>query len=146
MSRQEYWRGLPCPPPEDLPNPGIESRSPSLQADSLSSEPPGKPLVSYSGQEKCPTWPKWLSLLSLSQLGVIFGSFWKRLLLGDAAFFIWGNQDWELAGDYGRHSQKLAYKSFLSSNLIKSFSMPATMQNHTTLLPQNHKYSQELLT
>ena len=35
--------GLPCPPPGDLPNPGIEPRSPTLQADSLLSEPPGKP-------------------------------------------------------------------------------------------------------
>ena len=35
--------GLPCPPLEDLPNPGIEPRSPALQADSLSSESPGKP-------------------------------------------------------------------------------------------------------
>ena len=39
--RQEYWRGLPFPPPGDLPNPGIELRSPTLQADSLLSEPPG---------------------------------------------------------------------------------------------------------
>ena len=43
FSRQEYWSGLPCPPPGDLPNPGIKSRSPTLQADSLPSEPPGKP-------------------------------------------------------------------------------------------------------
>ena len=42
-SRSEYWSGLPCPPPGDLPNPGIEPRSPALQADSLPSEPPGKP-------------------------------------------------------------------------------------------------------
>ena len=42
FSRQEYWRGLPCPPPGDLPNPGIEPRSPTLQADSLPTEPPGK--------------------------------------------------------------------------------------------------------
>ena len=41
--RQEYWRGLPCPLPRDLPNPGIEPRYPALQADSLPSEPPGKP-------------------------------------------------------------------------------------------------------
>ena len=41
--RQEYWRGLPWPPPGDLPNPGIEQRSPTSQADSLPSEPPGKP-------------------------------------------------------------------------------------------------------
>ena len=43
FSRQEYWSGLPCPPPGDLPDPGIEPRSPALQADSLSSESPGKP-------------------------------------------------------------------------------------------------------
>ena len=43
FSRQEYWSGLPCPPLRDLPNPGIKPRSPALQADSLLSEPPGKP-------------------------------------------------------------------------------------------------------
>ena len=43
LSRQEYWSGLPCPPPGDLFNPGIKPRSPALQADSLPSEPPGKP-------------------------------------------------------------------------------------------------------
>ena len=40
--RQEYWSGLPFPPPRDLPNPGIEPRSPALEADALTSEPPGK--------------------------------------------------------------------------------------------------------
>ena len=43
FSRQEYWSGLPCPPPGDLPNPGIEPRSPTLQVDSLLPEPQGKP-------------------------------------------------------------------------------------------------------
>ena len=43
FSRQEYWSGLPCPPPGDRPNPGIEPRSPASQVDSLLSEPPGKP-------------------------------------------------------------------------------------------------------
>ena len=41
FSRQEYWRRLPFPPPGDLPNPGIEPRSSTLQVDSLPSEPPG---------------------------------------------------------------------------------------------------------
>ena len=40
FSRQEYWSGLPRPPPGDLPNLGMEPRSPALQADSLPSEPP----------------------------------------------------------------------------------------------------------
>ena len=35
FSRQEYWSGLPCPSPGDLPDPGIEPVSPALQADSL---------------------------------------------------------------------------------------------------------------
>ena len=38
FSRQEYWRGLPFPSPEDLPDPGIKPRSPALQADTLPSE------------------------------------------------------------------------------------------------------------
>ena len=43
--RQEYWNGLLFPSPGDLPNPGIEPRSPALRADVLTSEPPGKCLV-----------------------------------------------------------------------------------------------------
>ena len=43
FSRPEYWRGQPFPSPGDLPNPGIEPRSPALQADSLPAEPQGKP-------------------------------------------------------------------------------------------------------
>ena len=43
FSRQEYWSGLPCPPPGDLPGPGIEPGSPAVQADAVPSEPPGKP-------------------------------------------------------------------------------------------------------
>ena len=42
FSRQEYWSGLPFPFPGDLPDLGIEPRSPALQADSLPAEPPGK--------------------------------------------------------------------------------------------------------
>ena len=41
--RREYWSGLPCPPPWDLPNSGMEPRSPKLHADFLPSESPGKP-------------------------------------------------------------------------------------------------------
>ena len=47
FSRQEYGNGLPFPSPGYDPDPGIEPRSPSLPAESLPSEPPGKPLTSY---------------------------------------------------------------------------------------------------
>ena len=42
FSRQEYWSGLPFPSPGDLPDSGIEPGFPALQADALTSEPPGK--------------------------------------------------------------------------------------------------------
>ena len=45
FSRQRYWSGLPFPSLGNLPDPGIEPRSPTLQADSLLSEPPGKPMA-----------------------------------------------------------------------------------------------------
>ena len=41
FSREEYWSGLPCSSPGNLPNPGIKPRSPALQADSLPAELPG---------------------------------------------------------------------------------------------------------
>ena len=65
FSRQEYWSGLPFPSPGDLPNPGIEPGFPTLEADTLTSEPPGKPSgtlsirsnssrdASYSANESC---------------------------------------------------------------------------------------------
>ena len=44
FSRPEYWSGQPFPSPRDLPNPGIEPRSPALQVDSLAAEAPEKPI------------------------------------------------------------------------------------------------------
>ena len=56
FSRQEYWSGLPFPSPGDLSNPGIKPRSPTLQTDILTSEPPGKPrrrkVKSKGGKER----------------------------------------------------------------------------------------------
>ena len=52
FSRQEYWSGVPSPSPGDLPDPGVEplsSASPAPQADSLPSEPPGKPMSTGAG-------------------------------------------------------------------------------------------------
>ena len=52
FSRQQYWSGLPFPPPRDLPDPGIKPKSPTLQADSQLSEPQGKPLESILSLNK----------------------------------------------------------------------------------------------
>ena len=51
FSRQEDWSGLPFPSPGDLPDPGIEPGSSALQADTLPSEPLGKPLDFNSTQK-----------------------------------------------------------------------------------------------
>ena len=54
--QQEYWSGLPCPPPGDLLNPGIKHRSPALQADTLPSKPKNPGVGSLSLlQGICPT-------------------------------------------------------------------------------------------
>ena len=65
FSRQEYWSRLLCPPPGDLPNPGIKPRSPALQADSLPAKPQGKPkntgVVAYlfsSGSSQPRNWTR----------------------------------------------------------------------------------------
>ena len=51
FSKPEYWSGQPFPSPRHLPNPGIEPKSPTLQADSLPAEPTGKPQVKLGGKE-----------------------------------------------------------------------------------------------
>ena len=51
FSRLEYWSVLPCPPPDHLPNSGIESTSPALQVDSLPAELPGTPHAAYNTQK-----------------------------------------------------------------------------------------------
>ena len=53
FSRQEYWSGLPFPSPGDLPDPGIEPRSPALQTDTLTSEPPGNPKKESEVAQSC---------------------------------------------------------------------------------------------
>ena len=51
--RKEFWSGLPFPSPGDLPHPGIKPGSPTLQADTLPSEPPGKPLYTLGADKYC---------------------------------------------------------------------------------------------
>ena len=53
--REEYWSGLPVPSLGDLPDPGIKPKCPTLQKDSLPSEPPGKsPIIQHQAQKPPP--------------------------------------------------------------------------------------------
>ena len=63
FSRQEHWSGLPFPSPGDLPDPGIEPRSPALQADALPSEPPGKSIPCRRPIKQCLSFCDCLSSL-----------------------------------------------------------------------------------
>ena len=64
FSRPEYWSEFSFPSPEDLPDPGIESRSPALEADSILSEPLGKPSRYYSCFPNLKIYQKSISELS----------------------------------------------------------------------------------
>ena len=83
FSRQEYWSGLPFPSPEGLPDPGIEPGSPALEADSLSIEPPGKPLNLLEGllNVGCPV----LGVSESGSLGWSLGVCISKKFPGDAA-------------------------------------------------------------
>ena len=63
LSRQEYWSGLPFPSPGDLPNPGIEPRSPTLQADA---SPSSKVWGAYGETALLVAVYPWLRLLTIS--------------------------------------------------------------------------------
>ena len=56
LSRPEDWSGQPFPSPVDLPSPGIEPRSPTLQEDSLPADPPGKPRNTQVGSLSLLQW------------------------------------------------------------------------------------------
>ena len=43
LPKQEYWSGLPFPPPGDLPDSGIKPASPALAGEFFTTEPPGEP-------------------------------------------------------------------------------------------------------
>ena len=75
FSRQEYWSGWPCPPPGDLPNPGIEPAAPAQQVDSLLLSP----WVSPNNSVHSPLCLR--ATLILLSLGII--SFWCNIISND---------------------------------------------------------------
>ena len=76
FSRQEYWCGLPLPSPGDLPDPGIEPGSLTLQADTLPSESPGKPLFHQNSTQK-------RTLESVHLYQFCLGNLWRKPSLND---------------------------------------------------------------
>ena len=91
---QEYWSGLPCPSLGNLPDPGIEPRSPALQTDSLPSELPGKPqmkglsiskVLLYVDPSFWPVPSLWRNHLNVSCKAVPIGNKFSQCL------FVWAS-------------------------------------------------------
>ena len=109
FSRQEYWSGLPFPSPGDLPDPGIKPRSPTLEADALTSEPPGK-LHSAAKIRK----NIWHSLGLFTYIVSLFLTMimWRRLVL--LVLSVEKTEVWQLSpGGIARRWQSLYLNSAL---------------------------------
>ena len=80
FSRQEYWSGLPFCPPWDLPNPGIEPSSLTLQTGSLPSEPPGNYMLLFSRSVVSDSVTQWIAACQASPSFTISQSLLKLML------------------------------------------------------------------
>ena len=89
FSRQKYLSGLPFPSPGALPDPGIEARSPVLQADALPTEPPGEPRLGgqIKSQARAAALPLLPGQVGSSEIGP---RPLQRILVGSSqAHFVW---------------------------------------------------------
>ena len=127
FSRQDYWSGLSFPPPGNLPNPGIKPGSPTLQADSLPSEPPEKPCATllshrfpHASTDLVQSLPPLFFLFThLPQIyhprtsaHTVFSSEtwiehynWQRPLCLPPSYCRWGNWSFEKGSDFSKTTQ-----------------------------------------
>ena len=99
FSRQEYWNGLPFPSPGDLPDPGIEPRSPAWQADALTSEPcrKGRGNKQPLHQSERREWKGWLKIQHSKTKIMVSGPIPSWSIDGEKVetvtyFLFWGSQ------------------------------------------------------
>ena len=88
FSRQDYWSGLAFPSPRDLPVPGTEPRFPALQADSLPSEPPGKPYFIVISKW---THTRFSRIIFLFRFRTILLKNFKKRIIIVSRLMMWGN-------------------------------------------------------
>ena len=144
FSRQEYWSGLPCPPPEDLLDPGIKPASPAscaLQADSLPAETSGKPLqCPILGQILPRPFSSCICSVSCPEEGLILGE--------EAWGWPWRIQ--QLARVCSPHLEQLAAGPFLKAIQVAHFHFHHRPQSWqpcllTTLRSAIHHKEQQLV-
>ena len=95
--RQEYWNGLPFPSPGDLPDPGIEPRSPALKANALTLEPPGKPWCRSRGFNHWVRKIPWRRELQPASVFLPRKSHGQKRLAG---YSPWGRKEWTWLNDW----------------------------------------------
>ena len=94
FSRQEYWSGSPFPSTGDLLDPGIVPASPVFPADSLLSEPPGKPYGLAQAGAVCCEWVERVTEEQAADLFVVVGFPRKHNCERDNNGFLWNGVDW----------------------------------------------------
>ena len=130
FSRQEYWSGLSCPPPGNLPNPGIEPRFPTLKVDSLPFEPWEKPKNTGLGslsllQGNFPTQELNWSLLQCRQIpyqlsyqGSPIKSNNGKRIVNDLIFLFW-RRGREVTCSYSKAHLTILYVNLNCATLVK---------------------------
>ena len=140
FSRQEYWSGLPCPPPGDLPDPGIKSASPAWQVDSLSLSHPGNQFchlrdiiihVLLSLPERSEFYPYETIFWAWRHQHLLPAHF-SRSVGSSPRYFLWAQRyqnqpDGALSSEvWGSATVGYSYK-FLSFNNFNLFSVPPAL-------------------
>ena len=131
FSRQEYWSGLPFPSPGDLPDPGIEPRVPTLQADSLPSEPQGSYSILRMHQKLLVDSPV-NGYLGCFLFGVVMNqaaiNFHIKIFVWTYLLFLWINTKelncqviWYLFVSFYKRLPKLFYKVAVPVCITSSF-------------------------
>ena len=114
FSRQDYWSGLPFPSPGDLPDLGIEPRSPTLQTDSLPSDPPGNPYWAWPHSfEQDPVSPS----VSLSN---------QEVPISCLSFSIRGQTEWKPQSQNTNQSDQMDHSLVLTQWNYESFCVGPT--------------------
>ena len=133
FSKQECWSGLPCPPPGDLPNPGIKSRSLILQVNSLLSKPPGKYMLPQF------TLFKTIFLIFWEKK---HWSIWKWKLLHCVQLLV---TPWTVLSEFFGQNTGVGSLSFLQGAFPTQGSNPGLPHCRQILYQQSHKGSQRIL-
>ena len=140
FSRQEeYWSGLLFPSPGNLPYPGIEPRSPALQADALTSEPPGKHLILKNIVERLLlNHKRCRNSWSLEGKNSIQGQWWGLMAQSFCVIkFYWSITEIEKVSDIGIRRWKVVAQPWKTPGFLASRGDEFSLRPETGLMAQS---------